>query len=601
MKLITIIFILFSPLWVVAQLEDDFSDGDFSNNPTWEGNVDKFTVNADFQLQLSHADATDDDISTLVTAMDLGDNTTWEFYVNLKFSPSDNNFAKFYLLSNSNDLITDLNGYYIRIGGNLTGSNDAIELHKQTGSNSELLIRGQMGGAGTSPNVRVKVERSSNGEWELLVDYSAGNNFVSEGTATDNSHAVGAYVGLVCTYTKTNSEEFFFDDIIVNTDYVDRPPILLTTTVSSDIEVNLFFNEDLDINTIDAANFDIDGGLSVAAAALDASIPSLVHLMLDAPMADNTNYTVSVNGVADLTGNIINNNQTSSFLYEAPPQEKAIIINEILFDPLADGVDFVELYNNSDEPFNLSDFCIASFGETNPTVIDINQNYTLQPAEYVVLTSDPEDIKSRYTVANEAALLQQELPGFNVGDDNVTLAYCANGIFIIMDAFDYSANYHSNFLEEVKGVSLEKVNPDLDTQSAESWKSAAESAGFATPTAKNSQFFENNADVENVFALSDVTFSPDGDNIKDILFLNYKTDLPGYTASINIYDSMGRLVKNLVNYEPLAVQGSIKWDGYTDDGNIGKMGIYIIWVEIFEPNGQVAYFKESCVLAKKLE
>ena len=36
-----------------AQLIDNFSDGDFFNNPTWQGDTNHFIINSNNQLQLN--------------------------------------------------------------------------------------------------------------------------------------------------------------------------------------------------------------------------------------------------------------------------------------------------------------------------------------------------------------------------------------------------------------------------------------------------------------------------------------------------------------------------------------------------------------------
>ena len=62
----------------------------------------------------------------------------WTCYVKLSFSPSDNNMARVYLLSDQTDLKGPLNGYFIKLGENL--SNDAIELVKHAGNLSLIHI-----------------------------------------------------------------------------------------------------------------------------------------------------------------------------------------------------------------------------------------------------------------------------------------------------------------------------------------------------------------------------------------------------------------------------------------------------------------------------
>ncbi|KXK47131.1 MAG: hypothetical protein UZ10_BCD003000738 [Bacteroidetes bacterium OLB10] len=49
------LFIVFSLLNFLSygQITDDFSDGDFTNNPTWSGDAAQFTVNTSQQLQLN--------------------------------------------------------------------------------------------------------------------------------------------------------------------------------------------------------------------------------------------------------------------------------------------------------------------------------------------------------------------------------------------------------------------------------------------------------------------------------------------------------------------------------------------------------------------
>ena len=82
--------------------------------------------------------------------------------------------------------------------------------------------------------------------------------------------------------------------------------------------------------------------------------------------------------------------------------------------------------------------------------------------------------------------------------------------------------------------------------------------------------------------------------------LPYQTNTQGYLANIIVFDINGRQVKRLVRNESLAAEGILKWDGTTDELLKARVGVYVIWIELFEPGGGKVLQKLSCVLAGKL-
>ena len=92
--------LVLSPILVFAQISDDFSDGNFNQNPQWVGNQDKFIVNDDLRLQLIDSDAGS---AVLTTANNFATNCEWRLWVKLSFSPSSNNYARIYLTADNED------------------------------------------------------------------------------------------------------------------------------------------------------------------------------------------------------------------------------------------------------------------------------------------------------------------------------------------------------------------------------------------------------------------------------------------------------------------------------------------------------------------
>lgn len=210
-----ILILLFLPAVTFGQFIDSFSDGDFINNPNWIGDVSVFEVDTIFSLNLNDTTA---NTSYLVTESQCIINAEWSFRVRLDFSPSTNNYARVYLISDMQDLRGNLNGYFVKIGGQ-TGLVDEISLYSQNSTNHIEIIDGIDGLASDYPDVDVKVTRDSLGNWELFVDTNG--VFFSQGTAFDNSTVTCNYFGVFCKYTITRSDKFWFDDFNVS----GLPPI----------------------------------------------------------------------------------------------------------------------------------------------------------------------------------------------------------------------------------------------------------------------------------------------------------------------------------------------------------------------------------------
>ncbi len=269
-----------------------------------------------------------------------------------------------------------------------------------------------------------------------------------------------------------------------------------------------------------------------------------------------------------------------------------LLINEVLFDPVPEGEDFVELYNASDQLIELRGWQIANVQSTSrPRTIDAN--YLLPPGAYVVVTPDTADLRRRFPGVDPGKLLEASLPTLPNTAGNVTLL-TEDGLRV--DAFSYTEAMHSPLLSDVEGVSLERVRLDRPTDEVSNWASAASTVGYATPTRENSQSRTETAE-RTEFYLVDTAFSPDGDGNQDRLELAYRTPTPGWLARVRIFDARGRPVGELPRTSLLGAAGVLHWDGTGDGGQAMPTGAYVLLVEAFAPDGRTETYKLLAVLA----
>ena len=336
---------------------------------------------------------------------------------------------------------------------------------------------------------------------------------------------------------------------------------------------------------------------------IDLNEPDYKSLTLEFSNAFENNilYILEISGgITDCAGNEISEGNTAQFSIPELPEENDIVINEILFNPLPDRVDFVEIYNRSEKTIDLAKVLIASFDDEEMDFSSIErittEGYLIFPEEYLVLTENPERVKQDYVTTNPDGFVQVDnLPSYNDDEGRVMLLDEQQNI---IDNVEYSEDMHFALLATNEGVSLERINYNRPSDDKTNWHSASELVGFATPAYENSQFMESE-NLEDDVTVEPEVFSPDNDGFEDIANINFTFDEPGYVANIKIFDSRGRLIRYLANNQLLGIDGVITWDGLDDKSQKAPVGIYVVFIEVFDLEGNVKQYKKSIVLAAK--
>lgn len=324
-----------------------------------------------------------------------------------------------------------------------------------------------------------------------------------------------------------------------------------------------------------------------------------VTLVFQQQFADNIFYNVSVFDAENCSGVPVLDGCSHAFGIPGRAAWGDVVINEILFDPISPAADYVELYNKSDKVLDISELKLGVIKTSFPNPPDTTiKNITtehrqIMPKQYLLLTTTPETIADQYDCSKKNFLTMSSFPSYPNSGAIVTLFYNDT----IIDFMSYSEDSHYPLLAETKGVALERVCPYVSSTNPENWHSAA-SPLYGTPGYQNSVFVENieaTASIEIVPAV----FSPDGDGFDDVTTINLSDFDNDYTAKIIIFDAHGRLVRNLVNCQNIATSCRFVWNGLDDNGRIVSAGIYVVFTEVFDTQGDIKRFKKAVVVATK--
>ena len=264
-----------------------------------------------------------------------------------------------------------------------------------------------------------------------------------------------------------------------------------------------------------------------------------------------------------------------------------IVFNELLPNPYPEGSEYIELYNRSDRTLSLAGLSVA----TRKSDGTLSTHYPLssivslvEPQDYVLLTKSMGGVSDFYLISSPDALHELKLPV--LANTSATLVLFRTEDEVMIDEIRYSSKWHAPSVKNEKGIALERINPDSDTQDEMNWTSASATAGYGTPGYRNSQYGKQ--DEGEVTGIESPVYS---EATKEYT-ISYHLDESGYTCRAWIFDISGRHISEVVNHDLLGIEGELAWNGLAVNGSKVRTGVYIFYAELVHPQGQVKRYKE---------
>lgn len=594
MRSLFFIFLTVFSLNAACQLFDSFEDGDLATNPIWVGDIANFVTDEEGALRLR---APKEGKSFIFTNLSMPDSFEFSILHGIDFSPSASNLSRIYLTIDNVD-VSKANGYYLNFGEN--GSLDAIKLYRLDRGAATLLASGVNGNIAKNLNLIEILLTYRQGKWNLKAKYDGSGSLATEFNFTQNIPVLSTqrYFALECIYTATRTDKFSFDNLSLKEFKPDTaPPQLSRASVIDASKVLIQFSEEINITSLLTSSVAFEPQVGTISSILPASgfINGYI-ISLSTPLENSKFYNIRLSNIKDIVGNNALSLVSNQLRFVPRVASGDIIISEILFNPYPESDDFVELYNNKNFAINLNGLIIKNNSKKESK--SVSTDIIIESKSHLALSKNVVKIKSIYQPPNTAAIFTNDLPSFNDDKGNIAIYTSVN---ILLDSFDYDQSMHNSLIADKEGVSLEKVVLNLPL-TAKNWASGSKSTNYASPGYENTNnLTEISGNNDEIFTLENKSFSPNQDGLQDELRILYNLPAIGYIANLKVFDSNGYLIKEIANNELLGSQGFLVWDGTDQNGQISRIGNYLLIGSAYSLTGDVVKLNKICILAQKLD
>lgn len=326
-------------------------------------------------------------------------------------------------------------------------------------------------------------------------------------------------------------------------------------------------------------------------------ISTAVDLYTNEALLSNHLYHLKLSDISDCAGNTSGNIQRE---FEIPvlAQIHFILINEVMYDPIEGGNEYIELYNPGNETIDLSDLKLNIFktGTAEGSSVSISsESHLLSPGSFVVLCKNSDALREEWGLDKGMDLL--ELKGWKSLPTSGANIELLNRSEELIDLLYYSDSLHTDLISLTTGLALERISYDPCDSFRQCWTSAAASQNFGTPGKENSQF-NSGQNSEKELILSPEVFSPNLDGYEDVLVISLPESPQNVLVDIFITDMNGTMIREIITRGNTGVSDTYFWDGSDRHGTIVLPGIYIVLVRI-SGSRSVKYLRKACALSYK--
>lgn len=237
------------------------------------------------------------------------------------------------------------------------------------------------------------------------------------------------------------------------------PLLVVDFNVTSSTQISIAFSTSIDQHSIDYSELTgLGSGLSTDSLVND----SILYVKLPSALTIGSEYSINISTdfVKDTRNRNLAQAFNNTFIYN--PSKPNLLISEILYNLPGDdsGLEFIELYNNSDVEINISGFEIT---EGIDHVFPVGT--TIPAREFLLLGEDGAKLTQTFGIT----FLSWDDKNLNNGGELLQLE---NAQGDIIDAVEYAPSSPWPRAADGDGPSLEIINVDADNNVASNWRAS---------------------------------------------------------------------------------------------------------------------------------